>query len=99
MTHDHFGRTSQHTNGTLTHRVSSSTGTPHPEDRVLSSTGTPHPEGDLKNTVRKKIPHSRQIYEDKPDPIIFMTVATNTSGHVYYDFVRLFLLHTHRDSD
>ena len=32
----------------------------------------------------------RQIYES--DPIIFMSVTVNTSGHVYDDFVRLIFL-------
>jgi len=33
---------------------------------------------------------NRQIYVDKTDPVIFLTVPVNTSGHVYDDFVRLF---------
>jgi hypothetical protein len=40
MTHDHYGRTSQHTNGTLTPEV--------------SSTDSPHPDGTLRHVVRKK---------------------------------------------
>ena len=47
MTHDHYGRTTQSTNGTLTYRV--------------SSTGSPQTDGDLNNTVRIKIRHHRQI--------------------------------------
>jgi len=41
MTHDHCGRTTQRTNGALTHRV--------------SSTGAPHSDGTLNNVVRIKI--------------------------------------------
>jgi hypothetical protein len=48
--------------------------------------------------VRDKIRHYRQIYLDRPDPIAFMTVAVDTSGHVYDDFIRLLFLHTHREA-
>ena len=44
-----------------------------------------------------KIRHYRQLYADKPDPVIFLPVAMNTSGHIYEDFVRLLFLHTHRE--
>jgi hypothetical protein len=47
MTHDRYGRTTQYTNGTLTHRV--------------SSTGAPQSDGALNKTVRMKIRHYRQI--------------------------------------
>ena len=84
MTHDRYGRTTQHTNGALTHRV--------------STTGPPHPDGALKNATRKKILQYRQIYVDKPDPIIFFTVVVNTSGHGYDDFFRLIFLFEHRET-
>ena len=48
--------------------------------------------------VSKKIHHYRQIYTDKPDPVIFLPVAVNTSGHIYEDFVRLLFLHAHREA-
>ena len=38
------------------------------------------------------------ICADKPEPIIFLSVVVNTSGRVYADFVRLFFLHTHRET-
>jgi hypothetical protein len=57
-----------------------------------------YPDGDLKNTVRKKILHYRHLYEDRSVPIIFMSVAVITSGHVYDDFIRLFFLHAHREA-
>jgi hypothetical protein len=50
MSHDRYGRTTQCTNGELTHRV--------------SSTGGPHPDGSLKDAVRIKIRHYRQFYVD-----------------------------------
>jgi hypothetical protein len=68
MTHDRYGRTTR-TNGTLTHRV--------------SSTGDPQPDGALNKTDRLKIRHYRQIYTDRSDPIVFLSITVNTSGHVY----------------
>ncbi len=50
MTHERYGRTTQDTNGALTHRV--------------SSTGAPPPDGDLNKAARLKIRHYRQIYVD-----------------------------------
>ena len=69
MTHDHYGRTTQCTNGTLTHRV--------------SSTGTPQSDGALNKAGRLKIRHYRQIYADSPDPIVFLPITVSTSGLVY----------------
>jgi hypothetical protein len=82
MTHDRYGRTTQHTNGALKHRV--------------PSTGAPQPDGALNKAVRMKIRHYRQIYVDRHDPIVFLPVAVSTSGRVYEDFGRLLFLHTHR---
>jgi hypothetical protein len=45
-----------------------------------------------------KIRHYRQIYVDRPDPIVFLPIAVSTSGRVYEDFARLFFLHTHREA-
>ena len=64
----------------------------------MPSTGALHPDGVLKNTVRKKTLHYRQIYEDKLDTTIFIPVTVNTSGRIYDDFVRLFFLHEHREA-
>jgi hypothetical protein len=47
MTHDRYGRTNVHTNGSLTHSI--------------SSNGTPQPDGTLKNAARKKIIHYRSL--------------------------------------
>ncbi len=65
VTHDRYGRTTQPTNGAFTHRVSS---------------GAPQPDGVLNNAARIMIRHYRQLYADKPDPIIFIPVAVNTAG-------------------
>ncbi len=45
-----------------------------------------------------KIQHYRQIYADRPDPIVFLPIDVNTPGHVYEDFARLFFLHTHLEA-
>ena len=70
-----FGRTTQRTNGEITHRV--------------SSTGDPQSDGALNKASRIKIRHYREIHTDSPDPIVFLSVTVNTSGHVYEDFSRL----------
>jgi hypothetical protein len=44
-----------------------------------------------------KIRHYRQIYADRPDPIVFLPIAVSTSGRVYEDFARLIFLHSHRE--
>jgi hypothetical protein len=69
ITHDRYGRTTQHTNGALTHRV--------------SSIGGPQPDGALNKAVRMKIRHYRQIYADRSDPIVFLPIVVSTSGRVY----------------
>ncbi len=79
----HSGRTTQHTLGAITHRV--------------SSTGAPQPDGVLNKVVRMKIRHYRQIYVDRTDPIVFLPITVSTSGHVYEDFGRLFFLQAHRE--
>jgi hypothetical protein len=84
MTHDRYGRTTHHTNGALTHRV--------------SSTGDPQPDGDLNKAVRMKIRHYRQIYEDTSDLIVFLSITVSTSGRVYEDFTRMLFLHAHREA-
>ena len=52
-----------YSNGKLTH--------------TISSNGVPQSDVVLKNEVRKKILHYRQLYEDLTDPIVFMPVAVN----------------------
>ena len=52
----------------------------------------------MKNAVSKKISHYRLLYEDKTDPVFFLSVVVNSSGHVYDDFVRLLVLDAHREA-
>ncbi len=61
------------------------------------SDGAPEPDGVIKVVDRKKIIHYRQLYIDRPDPIAFMSVAVDTSDHIYDDFLRLLFLHVHRE--
>ena len=84
MTHTRYGRSHVHPTGQLTN--------------TRCSDGVPEPDGSLKVVARKKIIHYRQLYIDRPEPIIFMPVAVNTSGRVYDDFLRLIFLHTHRET-
>ncbi len=63
----------------------------------MSSTGAPQPDGGLNKAGKMKIRNYRQIYADRPDPIVFLSVDVSTSGHVYEDFTRLPFLHTHRE--
>ena len=67
MTHDHYGRTTQLTNGLLSH--------------IVSSTGVPQSDGTPKKTVRMKMRHYRQIYcilQGRPDPIVLLPVVVKT---------------------
>jgi hypothetical protein len=82
MSHDRrYGRSNLHPTGKLTH-------TP-------SSKGAPHTDGVLKNEVRIKIIHYRRLYSDREDPIVFIPLATKTSGHLYDDFLLCLFLHSH----
>ncbi len=45
-----------------------------------------------------KIRHYRQIYADRPDPIVFLPITVRTSGRVYDHFARLLFLHAHRET-
>ena len=49
----------------------------------VSSTGAPQPDGALNNAARIKIPHYRQLYADRPDPIVFLTVVVNTESEKF----------------
>jgi hypothetical protein len=82
--HDWYGHTTHHTNGPLTHNI--------------SSTVAPHPDDFLKNEVRTKIRHYRQLCTDRSDPITFLPVTVRISGRVYDDFVRLFFFHVYREA-
>jgi hypothetical protein len=56
---------------------------------IRRSDGAPVPDGALRVVARKKILHYRQLYIDRPDPTAFMSVAVDTSGRIYDDFLRL----------
>ena len=84
MTHDRYGRTTHPTNGALSCRV--------------SSTGAPQSHDDLNNADRIKIRNYRQLYADRSDTVVFLSVVVNTFGRVYDDFVRLFFFYAHRET-
>jgi hypothetical protein len=63
----------------------------------VSSTGAPQTDGVLNKVVRNKIRRYRQIYEDSPDPIVFLSVTVITSGHVYEDFTRMIFLYVYHE--
>jgi hypothetical protein len=70
----HFtGRTTHHTNGSLTPRI--------------SSNNAPQPDGALNNADRNKVLHYRHLYADLSDPIVLLTVVVNTLGQLYDDFL------------
>ena len=48
--------------------------------------------------TRAKIIHYRQLYLNRPDPIVFMVVVVDTSGRIYDNFSRLLFLHVHREA-
>ena len=60
----------------------------------------PQPDGVLNNTTKDTSLSSviQRLHQDCPDPIVFLSVVVNTSGHVYDDFVLLIFLHTHRET-
>jgi hypothetical protein len=62
------------------------------------SDGAPELDGALREVVRKKILHYRQLYINRPDPIAFLPDAIHTTGRLYEDFSRLLFLHAHRDA-
>ena len=53
------------------------------------SATSPQPDSALKNAARIKIRHYRQLYAERPDPIVFLPVTVSTSGRVYDDFALL----------
>jgi hypothetical protein len=60
--------------------------------------GAPDPDGALRTVVRVKIHHYRQLYINRPEPIVFMPVAVDTTDRIYDDFSRLLFLHVHREA-
>jgi hypothetical protein len=62
------------------------------------SDGAPELDGTLREVVRTKILHYRQLYLNRPDPIAFLPAAADTTGRVYDDFSRLLFLDAHREA-
>jgi hypothetical protein len=61
------------------------------------SDGAPELDGALREVDRKKILRYRQLYINRPEPIVFLSTVVDTTGRVYDDFSRLLFLHTHRE--
>ncbi len=53
------------------------------------SDGAPDPDGALKEVVRIKIRHYRNVYLNHPDPIVVIPLTVDTSGHLYDEFWRI----------
>ena len=83
-THVRFGRSHLHPMGHLTH--------------TRRSDGALDPDGALKEAVRIKIRHYRNVYLNRPDPITFLPLAVDTTDRLYDDFIRLFFLLVHRET-
>jgi len=83
-THYRFGRSHLHPTGQITH--------------TRRSDGVLDPDGARKEAARIKIRHYRRIYLDRGGSILFMPLAVNISGRLYDDFIRLLLLHAHREA-
>jgi hypothetical protein len=62
------------------------------------SDGEPELDGALREVVRTKILHYRQLYINRPDPIAFLPDTADTTGRVYDDFSRLLFLNAHREA-
>ena len=62
------------------------------------SDGAPDPDPALKDVVRIKIRHYRNLYLNRPVPIAFIPLAVGTTGRMYDEFIRLLFLHPHRES-
>ena len=65
---------------------------------IRSLDGVPEPDGALRVVSGKKIIHYRQLYIDRPDPIVFMSLSVDTSDRIYDDFLRLLFLHVQREA-
>ncbi len=62
------------------------------------SDGASELDGALREVDRKKILHYRQLYMNRPDPIVFLPATVDTTGPLYDDFSRLLFLHAHREA-
>ncbi len=84
--------------GTHTRYVSSHVHTTGQLTNTRRSDDAPKVDGALREVVRTKILHYRQLYINRPDPIAFLPATADTTGRVYDDFSRLLFLHTHREA-
>ncbi len=84
LTYTRYGSSHVHTTGQLTN--------------TRCSDVAPDLDGVLREVVRTKILHYRQLYLNRPDPIVFLPVEADTTGRVYDDFSRLIFLHAHREA-
>ena len=68
--------------------------------KTRRSDGYPDPDGTLKETVRLKIRHYRNVFlpVNHPDPISFIPLTVDTTGRLYDDFIRLLFLDSHREA-
>ena len=58
----------------------------HPIEQITQtkrSDGDPDPDGVHKETTRIKIRHYRNIYLNRPDPIVFLSLGVDTSDCLY----------------
>jgi hypothetical protein len=62
------------------------------------SDGAPELDGALREVARKKILHYRQLYINRPDPIVFLPAVVDTTGRLHDNFIRLLFLHAHREA-
>ncbi len=83
LTHTRYGSSHVHTTGHLTN--------------TSRSDDDPELDGTLREVHRKEILHYRQLYINRPDPIVFLPAVVDTTGRLYDDFSRLLFLHTHRE--
>ena len=60
----------------------------------LTQTGLSLDPGRVQNLIRDY----RNVYLSRPDPIVFIPLTTDTTGHLYDDFVTLFFLHPHGET-
>ena len=42
--------------------------------------------------------HYRNVCLNRPDPITFIPLTVDTTGHLYDEFIRLLFLHAHREA-
>ena len=84
MTHDRFGHSNLHTNGKFTN--------------CLRSIGVPQSDVTLNTDPHIKNNHYLQNYTEISEPVVFMSVATNTSGRINEELLSLLFLHVNRDA-